>query len=157
MTLTAVVGLGLAGVAGCSPAQDSAQAQTQAAPAEPAGPAQTVALIEEASDAAYVTEVTYLSVTDRTAKIYSTAGGDPALNGLYTFIAVFGDPWEGWRVFQIGDFNSWRVEQDLGDRVVLAVSRSWMGDDGEIQTADERLIVQVPTARDQTITVTPAR
>ena len=54
-----------------------------------------------------------------TVKLFATAGGDPALNGLYTYIAFFEGPAEGWKVFKVGDFldypvvNEWPGRQDL--------------------------------------------
>ncbi len=55
---------------------------------------------------------------------YSTARGDPMLNGIHTSIAGFSnDVAEGWRVFENGHLNSWRVIEDRSDNIVLEVSR----------------------------------
>ena len=141
-----------------------AQAPNQAAEFEdeaivvtPSGPATSVALREGDSPEAYVTQVMFLR-SENGAKIYSTAGGDPAINGLYTFIAVYGEmPDGGWRVFQIGDFNSWTLLEDRGTDIVLEVSRSWIDDKGDVQTNPaERLIVSVTDRDDTSITITPA-
>lgn len=134
-------------------------AQEKAAAAAPirvqiAGPSRKVAQLEGDQLAAYVTDIAHLKSG---GKIYSTAGGDPAVNGLYTYIASPREPAEGIRVFQIGDFNSWKLTEDRGNDVVLEVSRSWFGDKGDVQTAEELLIVSVPTNQTTEITITPAR
>jgi hypothetical protein len=107
-------------------------------------------------DAAYVTDVRTIEGADG-AKIFSTAGGDPAINGLYTYLALFTAP-EGWtRVFQIGDFNSWEVVGESAEGVTLKVSRSWIEEgSGDVKTADEYLIVTLPDEQARTVDVTPA-
>jgi hypothetical protein len=141
-------------VSGPTEERESETAQT---PATPSGPPVQVALAAGDHPEANVTDVVFLSNAPNGAKVYSVAGGDPAINGLYTYIAGYDtdEPGGGWNVFQIGDFNSWSVVEDRGTEVVLAVSRSWTVE-GEIQTADERYIVSIPDADDTSITVTPA-
>lgn len=156
LVLVAAFALSACGVVSLS--GPSGEKQETAAPATPSGPPAQVALAEGDHPEAWVTETVFLSNAPNGAKVYSVAGGDPAINGLYTYIAGYdtNEPGGGWRVFQIGDFNSWSVVEDRGTEVVLAVSRSSMGDDGEIQTADERYIVSVPGPDATSITVTPA-
>ncbi len=123
-------------------------------PAQPSGPPATIDALSEADDAAWVTDVVVLDQGD--AKIYSTAGGDPAINGLYTYLAVIDNVADGWRVFQIGDFNSWKVIEQSSGRVVLSVSRSFLDNAGEIKTVEEKLIVAVPAFAETKTTITPA-
>lgn len=59
-----------------------------------------------------------------TAKLFGTAGGDPAMNGLYTYLAFFDPPHEGWRVFRLGDFLSYRVAAEAPGRLTLEVRES---------------------------------
>ncbi len=152
-------------LAACSPA--AVPAATTPAPAEaaaqapvvldlkPSGPAVTVAAVPESMPEAFVTDVHALK--DGSAKLFSTAGGDPAINGLYTYIAIWNDPDQWSRVFQIGDFNSWEVVEEGPGRVVLKVSRSWIEEGtGDIKTAEEHLIVTLPKADGQPLEVTPA-
>ena len=124
-----------------------------------AGAAQTIKAVEGDTPEAYVTDVTFIEASETGAKIYSTAGGDPAINGLYTFLAVAGEsPDGGWTVFLIGDFNSWEIAEQTKDHVVLKVSRSWVEQEtGEIKTVEEKLKVPLvaPGARELTVTQIP--
>lgn len=66
-------------------------------------------------------------------KLFGVAGGDPAMNGLQTHIAFFQNPAEGWTVFSLGDFLSYRVIADSPSRVDLEISESTMNEEtGEI-------------------------
>lgn len=154
-------------LAACSPqpapASEAAAASPPAAetpaPAtavfKPSGPAKSIAAIPEDMEAAWVTDVRMIKDTD--AKIFSTAGGDPAINGLYTYLALYTAP-DGWtRVFQIGDFNSWEVVEESPTQVTLKVSRSWVEEGtGDIKTADEHLILKLPAEDGAVLEVTPA-
>jgi hypothetical protein len=119
----------------------------------------TVAVIAEAPPEAYVTDVTWIESSETGAKIYSTAGGDPAINGLYTFIAIASDePGGGWRVFQIGDFNSWKIGEQTKDHIILAVSRSWVDQaSGDIKTVEEKLKVPLVAPSATEMVVTPVK
>lgn len=152
-------------LAACSPAP--APVVTTPAPAEaavaapvaldlkPSGPAVTVAAAAESMPEAFVTDIHMLK--DGSAKLFSTAGGDPAINGLYTYIAIWNDPDQWSKVFQIGDFNSWDVVEEGPGRVVLKVSRSWIEEGtGDIKTADEHLILTLPKEDGGKLEVTPA-
>lgn len=123
-------------------------------PAQPSGPPATIDALSEDDAAAWVTDVVVLDQGD--AKIYSTAGGDPAINGLYTYLAVIDNVADGWRIFQIGDFNSWKVVEQSPGRVVLSVSRSFLDAASEIKTVEEKLIVAVPPFSETKTTITPA-
>ena len=128
---------------------------TAAAVFKPSGPAKSIAAVPEDMDAASVTDVRMIKDVD--AKIFSTAGGDPAINGLYTYLALYTAP-DGWtRVFQLGDFNSWEVVAESASQVVLKVSRSWIEEgSGDVKTAEEHLIIKLPDEAATTIEVTPA-
>ncbi len=79
---------------------------------------------------------------DRTVKLFGTAGGDPAMNGLYTHVAFFDSPAEGWRVFRIGDFLDYRVLSESRGRVDLEVTENTIDEaSGEIGSRTRRLIV----------------
>lgn len=133
----------------------AAETPTPVAEFKASGPAKSIAAVTEDMPAAWVTDVRMIKDID--AKIFSTAGGDPAINGLYTYLALFTAP-DGWtRVFQIGDFNSWEVVQESPTQVVLKVSRSWVEEgSGDIKTADEHLILKIPAEGETTLDVTPA-
>ena len=155
-------------LAACSPQAETpaepapAPAETPAAapvttPAQPSGPSRTVAAASDEGliNAASVTDVHF--VKDADVKLFSTAGGDPAINGLNTYLALFTPP-EGWtRIFMIGDFNSWEVVEESPTRVVLKVSRSWIEEgNGDIKTADEKLILDIPADESSELKITPA-
>ncbi|MGD9815404.1 MAG: hypothetical protein AB7Q23_11100 [Hyphomonadaceae bacterium] len=155
-SLVLVAALALAACGGDGKSGESATTTAEAV--APSGPPQTVALAEgdQIQHAASVSDVAQLQSG---AKIFSTVGGDPAMNGLYTYIAVYGEaPDVAWRVFQIGDFNSWSVHEDRGNEVVLKISRNWMDQsNGQIGTLEEYLIVTTPNATSTSVTVTPAQ
>ena len=98
----------------------------------------------------------------RTVKLFGTAGGDPAMNGLYTHVAFFESPAEGWRVFRIGDFLDYRLLSEAPGRIDLEIDESVLdAATGQIGSRKRRIIVgwALPTdgSVPATVTVTPAR
>ena len=134
-------------------------------PLAPAGPAGRIApdATPDLQWAAAVVELDPLTRQgDAAVKLFGTAGGDPAMNGLYTHIAFFVSPAEGWRVFRIGDFLDYRVLAEAPGRVDLEVEESVMDPgDGAIGQRSRRLIVGwspgANGAPPAAVTVTPAR
>ncbi|MGZ9100864.1 MAG: hypothetical protein ACXW3O_14275 [Brevundimonas sp.] len=147
------------------PAEQAAPAPAAVAPLTAAGPAATLRPDPDPSQqwAAAVVELTPLAQQgDRTVKLFGTAGGDPAMNGLYTHVAFFDSPAEGWRVFRIGDFLDYRLLSDAPGRIDLEIDESTMDQaSGEIGSRTRRVIVGWAQAADgaapATVTVTPAR
>lgn len=148
------------------PAAERASAPPPAvAPLTAAGPAATVQPDAEEGNqwAAAVVELTPLTRQgDRTVKLFGTAGGDPAMNGLYTHLAFFDGPAEGWRVFRIGDVLDYRLLSEAPGRVDLEIDESTMDEaSGDIGSRTRRVIVGWAVAADgaapATVTVTPAR
>ena len=130
------------------------------AAAQPAGPAEPAAQLTDQLfiSAASVTDVAWLP--DQNAKIFSAAGGDPAINGLLTQIAFPPEsPDEDWAVYRVGDFETWSVAEKGPGRVVLDVRVSRIDQStGNPVTESKRLIVNWTgegTAR--AVTVTPGR
>lgn len=78
---------------------------------------------------------------DLGGKLFGTAGGDPAMNGLYTYVAFFVSPADGWRVFRIGDFLDYRIIEEARGRLLLEIRESVMNRDGEIGSRTRRLSV----------------
>jgi hypothetical protein len=154
-------------LAACQPAAEApaqptgpAGAETPVAPAavepaKPSGPAKDIEAEDDHMPEAWVTDVHHIKDAD--FKIFSTAGGDPAINGLYTYLAAYTPP-DGWtRVYMLGDFNSWDVIEESPTRVVLKISRSWVEQEsGDIKTAEEKLIVDLPATPETPVKVTPA-
>ena len=137
----------------------------RAAPLTAAGPA---AILQPDTDpnqqwAASVVRLDALeNQGDRTVKVFGTAGGDPAMNGLYTHLAFFESPAEGWRVFRIGDFLDYRLLSEAPGRIDLEIDESVMdAATGQIGSRKRSIIVGWALATDgsvpATVTVTPAR
>ena len=100
-------------------------------------------------------------VAEDGAKMFGTAGGDPAMNGLYSYIAFFGSPADGWAVFRLGDFLDYTVLSSSAGRVDLDLHESTLNEaTAEIGSRHRKVIVswtvpaegETPTA----ITLTPA-
>lgn len=146
-------------------AEQSPPPPAAAAPLTAAGPPATVQPDADPNQqwAASVVELTPLTQQgERTVKLFGTAGGDPAMNGLYTYIAFYDSPAEGWRVFRLGDVLDYRVISDSPGRVDLALTESTMDESsGTIGSRRRRVIVAWAVAPDgsvpATVTVTPAQ
>ena len=110
----------------------------------PSGEAQSLSADEDVflPWSASVVRVDYLDDQEPTAKLFGLAGGDPAMNGLYTYLAFFESPASGWRVFRLGDFLDYRVIGEGENRVDLELDYSVMDPDtDEITSATRRIIV----------------
>jgi hypothetical protein len=96
---------------------------------------------------------------DVTAKLFGAAGGDPAMNGLNTYLAFLASPDQGWVVFQLGDFLSYEIVSQGAGRVTLEVSESVMAHaTGEIGSRTRRFTVTWTPSPDEaptSVTVTP--
>jgi hypothetical protein len=163
----------LLGLAACDAQVESRKAALPAEQAVPAPAAPLIAsgpavIVQPDADegqqwAASVVELTPLSRQgDRTVKLFGTAGGDPAMNGLYTHVAFFDSPAEGWRVFRIGDFLDYRVLSESAGRVDLEIDESTMDEaTGTIGSRTRRVIVGWALAADgsvpATVTIAPAQ
>ena len=145
--------------------QTASTSAPAAAPLTATGPA---AIVQPDADegqqwAASVVDLTPLTRQgDRTVKLFGTAGGDPAMNGLYTDIAFFKSSAEGWVVFRIGDVLDYKILSEAPGRVDLQVEESVMDTaGGEISSRQRRLIIAWTPGADEappaSITVTPAR
>lgn len=144
--------------ASSAPAQPAPEAPTRSA--EPIGDPVQVAQqpASRLQEAAAVDTVHRMP--NQGAKVFGIAGGDPAVNGIMTYLALFIDPAEGWRTYEVGNFEFWRVTEEAEGRVVLDVRESRLDAAGEIVTDSRRFIVtwardgEAPPA---VISVTPAR
>ena len=143
----------------------AAAEQAPVTPLVAAGPAATVQPSTD-MNIQYAASVVQLDMLTKqggsTVKLFGTAGGDPAMNGLYTDIAFFQSSAEGWAVFRIGDVLDYRVLSEAPGRVDLQIAESVMDEaTGQIGRRERRLIVAWTPGADEappaTITVTPAR
>ena len=121
-----------------------------------AGPVSGASTLQEAAAVMQVH-----AIPEQNAKVFDVAGGDPAVNGLMTYLGLYIDASEGWRIYEIGNFESWRVTEEAPQRVVLDVRQSRADPaSGEIVTEDSRLIVGFASDGEgppERITLTPAR
>lgn len=144
----------------------AAPAAPQTAPLTPSGAPTTLTAAEGSQTddglqwAAGVVKVD--SIPGESAKLFGVAGGDPAMNGLQTYIAFFQDPATGWTIYPIGDFLDYTVLSQSNGRVDLDIHESTYDEaSGNIGDRHRKVIVQwtqgandtVPTA----VTVTPAQ
>lgn len=105
--------------------------------------------------------VRLVPIEDQGAKLFATAGGDPAVNGLYTYIAFFAGPADGWSVYRLGDFRDFGVRAISPGRVDLEITEDAVDPgSGEIVQSRRRAIVRWTPGPDGTpptrVTVTPA-
>jgi hypothetical protein len=133
--------------------------------AQPIGSAEPVTRAPEDEQnlqyAASVARVTPLSHQgDLGGTIFSTVGGDPAMNGEYVFLAFDISPAEGARIFKIGDVLDYRIVSETPGRVLLAVRENVMNDNGEIGEGSRHVAVTWTPGPDGTppanVTVAPA-
>lgn len=89
-------------------------------------------------------------ISDLSVHLYGTVGGDPAINGVYTYIAFFQSPAEGHRVFRIGDFNTFQVVGERKGDITLAITENTVNGDGEIGVRNRRLRVSWTPGADGT-------
>jgi len=152
-------------MASCSPAANDAAPAETAAPLTAADSPMQLTPAEDSEPMQWAASV--IRVNDLTneansgVKLYGTAGGDPAMNGLYTYIAFYQSPAEGWRIFMIGDFLDYRILAETPGRVDLELHESMMNDaTGEIGSITRHVIVSwtpgAEGAAPATVDVTPA-
>jgi hypothetical protein len=167
--------VGAVALAACTPKPETAPAPAapaEAAPVEVAAatPAPLVAegeayriepdASEDIQSAASVVKVDFLENQDTmSVKLFGTAGGDPAANGLYTYLAFYMGPADDWEVYMIGDFIDYRVLSDAPGRVDLEIQESTMNEEtGELGSLTRRLIVSWTLGSETAeISVTPAK
>ena len=96
---------------------------------------------EMLQDAATVVVVTPLAHQgDLGAKLFGAAAGDPAMNGLNTYLAFYEPPpVNGWRIFAVGDFLSYDIVAETPGRLLLEINENVLKDNGEIGERRRRL------------------
>ena len=168
--------LSLVALTDCDPAAETRKTAVETpSQAAPAGPAEASLRAiangetftpEPADDqnlqwAASVVRVDTLQRPGNTVKLFGLAGGDPAMNGLYTYIAFYQSPADGWRVFRLGDFLDYRILGEGENRVDLEMNYNLMDPNSDNITTDVRRVIVTWTpgpdgAAPETITVTGA-
>ncbi|MFN4296205.1 MAG: hypothetical protein ACK4FB_05145 [Brevundimonas sp.] len=128
--------------------------------AQPAGEPEIIEIVAGDALQSAASVMQMHPMESQNAKLFGVSGGDPAMNGLVTYLGLFAGPAEGWRVYRIGDFEEWTVSEESRRRVVLDARESRMGEDDDIVTEDRRLIIEFRMGEDgesDRVTVTPAR
>lgn len=154
-------------LAACGPQQGATKDQsattrpgsTSGAPAAtPSGPAVKIAPRGDGEGSDDVSVARVVPLGEKDAKLFSTVGGDPAINGEYVFLAIPSEdgPAEAPKVYKLGDFNSWSLESQSPGAFVIQASRSWIDTEGAIQTRQERYLVALPSWSATETTITPA-
>jgi hypothetical protein len=159
---------GLALLAACAPAADQpadAAAPAQSAPLTANGDGSELQRQPVDSNLIWAASVVQLDMLTNEAnggvKLFGLAGGDPAMNGLHTYLAFYESPGDGWQVFQLGDFLEYRVLSEALGRVDLEITESTMDEaTGTIGSRTRFVIVTWTRGEDNappmSITVTPA-
>lgn len=118
---------------------------------------------EYASAAASVVKIDFLENQGESAgvKLFGTAGGDPAANGLYTYIAFYVGPGGDWVVFPVGNFIDYRILFDAPGRVDLEITETTIDEaTAEMGSQTRRVIVNWTDVMDEappeSVTLTPA-
>lgn len=141
--LTIAFGLALLGAA--APASAQAVAERGPVTLRP----DDSAMLQDAATVVLVSPLEHQG--DLGAKLFGAAAGDPAMNGLHTYLAFFEPPPEnGWRIFEIGDFLSYTIVSETPGRLLLEVRESVMHDNGEIGERARRLALSWTPGRDGT-------
>lgn len=147
-----------------APAIES-EAQSEHAPLTPAGEPVQLSRIEVDSNLAWAASVVQLDTLANDAnsgiKLFGVAGGDPAMNGLHTYVAFYESPGDGWRVFRLGDFLAYRILAEAPGRIELEIQESVMDEaSGNIGSQTRNVIVTWTRGADNAppaaISVTPA-
>jgi hypothetical protein len=113
---------------------------------------------EDLQLAASVTEINDVPNQGNASVKLFGIGADTAMNGLYTYIAFFGNSANGWRIFSLGNILDYRIVSASPGRVVLRFSEH-IDSDGTI--GRRRVVVRWTPGTDDalpaTVTVGPAR
>lgn len=178
-SITAALALALS-VGACDAATEKAETTEAAAPTPGAPPATTAETPQAApltasgaaealtaedtgdeslQSAASVVRIDWVS--DGQAKLFGTAGGDPAMNGLYTYIAFWVAPSEPWTLYSLGNILDYTILSSSPGRVDLDIHESTLNEaTGEIGSRHRKVIVQWTMGTDEgpptSVTVTPA-
>jgi hypothetical protein len=148
-------GLAVAAAAAAGPALAQAGGAASSRPATVRPDAE-----ESLQWAASVVQLDPLRRQPLTAKVFGTAGGDPAMNGLHTYLAFAGSMDEGWRIFRLGDFVSYRILAEAPGRLTFEVRESLLDKrTGDVSERTRRLLVswRGGSAPPASVTLSPPR
>lgn len=125
-------------------AAPGAAATPQAAPLTASGTPEAVPVAVD-SDGSLVSAASVVRidwVAENGAKLFGTAGGDPAANGLYTYIAFFTDPGGEWVIHELGNIIDYTVLSSSVGRVDLDIHETTIDEaTGELDSRHRKVIV----------------
>ncbi len=103
---------------------------------------------------ANVDYVQFLTAQDDGLKIFSTSGGDPAMNGSYLKLAVFKSPAEGWGVFELANVKNYILMQSAKKGFLkFKLTRDTLDANGEITQKESTLYLNITNIRSGSILV----
>jgi hypothetical protein len=170
VSIAAILAMACFAIPACAPATAPAPANVEmakpfeaaagerltATPLEPGDPGLTALGVASFNDLPNLS-------TSWSVRMFGMAGGDPAANGLKTYLA-FVSPHDG-KGFLLGDFRAYRVITASPGRIDLEIDEDVMGDGGDLKMITRRVIVSW-TEKPQTespnpefpsaVTITPA-
>lgn len=136
LILTALLGVSACGEHKAPASRPKASAPTPMtvtrAPTRPTAPGLPVSAVapDDLQEAASVSQ--FHAMPRLNAKVFSVSGGDPAVNGLVTYLGLFAGPADGWRVYPLGDFAAWKVVEARQGRIVIETREEVAGAGDEI-------------------------
>ncbi len=159
--LKAALGAGLAALALASPGPGLAETVQAGSPTRPE-------ILQPDADESLQSSAAVVVINELRrqgnlgGKLFGTAGGDPAMNGLYTYLAFYISTADGWRIFRLGDFISYRLLGEAPGRITLEIRESTMDQaTGRIGSRTRRLAVSwtpgPESAPPATVRIAPAR
>lgn len=145
-----------------TPAPQRAPAVTPLVATGPAAPVQPVTEPDIQSAASVIKLNVLTRQQENTVKLFGTGGGDPAMNGLQTYIAFYANPDAGWAVFPIGDILDYRILSEAPRRVDLEVEESVMNMETTVISSRKRRLIITWSAGAEpeapaSVSITPAR
>lgn len=152
--------------AGEQPPSTTTATQTNTPSLTAAGEATQASRLEMNDNLAWAASVVELGAltheSNSGVKLFGLAGGDPAMNGLQTYLAFYESPAEGHQVFELGNFLDYRVLAEAPGRVDLEIQESTMDEaSGTIGSRTRYVMITWTEGADgvppMTITVTPAQ
>lgn len=107
----------------------------------------TAETTEGLNTATYVEQVVWAVGQSQEVKLFSLVGGDPAINPVQLYVAVFVDVEQGYKVYSLGMMESFELVQNTKDGYLkINVKRTTMDSEGEELQENAVLFVNITEA-----------
>jgi hypothetical protein len=107
---------------------------------------------EQIINGAFVDSIAEIKSSSQTSKIFTVSGGDPAMNGAYVNFAVFVDPSEGWKVFELANVRNFQVLDSAREGYLkLSIVRDSIDNEGRQISKKSVLFVNATNADQGTV------